>query len=182
MGENMQDLKEITTSSREIFDGKVFKIKVDTVTLPDNSSSFRELVIHNGGVAIVAIEDDYIYMVSQYRKAIEKTVLEIPAGKIEAGEEPLVCGKRELEEELGLVTDDFISLGKMYPTPGYCSEIIHLFLAKNFTKTSQKLDVGEFLHVEKLKISDVLTMIENNEICDGKTIVGVYKALSYLKK
>jgi ADP-ribose pyrophosphatase len=176
------NLEEKTTSSKEIFDGHVFKIKVDNVTLPDGSESFRELVMHNGGVTIVAYENGYVYMIKQYRKAVEKTILEIPAGKIEQNEDPKLAAIRELEEEIGLKADDLIELGKMYPTPGYCSETIYLYLALEFKKTMQKLDEGEFLQVEKYKLTDLKKMIEDNEICDGKTICGIYKTISYLKK
>lgn len=176
------NLEEKTTSSKGIFDGRVFKVKVDNVTLPDGSESFRELVIHNGGVSVVAYEDGYVYMIKQYRKAVEKTILEIPAGKIELNEDPKIAAIRELEEELGLKADDLIDLGKMYPTPGYCSEIIYLYLALEFNKTAQKLDEGEFLEVEKYKLTDLEKMIEENVICDGKTICGIYKTISYLKK
>ncbi|MBE7054131.1 MAG: NUDIX hydrolase [Ruminococcaceae bacterium] len=177
----MKNFEEKTISSKEIFDGKVFKVKVDDVVLPDGSKSFRELVMHNGGVTVVAIEDEYIYMVRQYRKAVEKVVLEIPAGKLEVGENPKTGAIRELEEEVGLLASDLISLGVMYPTPAYCSEIIYLFLATDFKKTKQHLDEGEFLNIEKYKIDDILKMIDNNEICDAKTICGIYKALSFLK-
>lgn len=175
------DLTEKTVSSKEIFDGRVFKIKVDTVMLPDGRTSTREIVSHNGGVAVIAVEDNCVYLVRQFRKAIEKTILEIPAGKIEPGEEPSECGKRELEEEIGLKADSLIPLGKIYPTPGYCSETIYLFLAEKFQKTVQKLDDGEFLNVEKIRINEVLEMIKNGEICDGKTVAGIYKAISFLK-
>ncbi len=175
------NLEEKTTSSKEFFNGYVFKVKVDDVTLPDGSKSFRELVIHNGGVTVVAYENGYVYMVKQYRKAVEKTILEIPAGKIELKEDPKMAAIRELEEEIGLKADDLIELGKVYPTPGYCSETIHLYLALDFEKTAQKLDEGEFLKIEKYKLTDVKKMIEDNIICDGKTICGIYKTISYLE-
>ena len=176
------NLEEKVIKSEKMFDGRVFNVYVNRVVLPDGRESTREIVEHNGGVAIVAFEGEYVYLVRQFRSAVKKEILEIPAGKIEKGEDPYDCGIRELEEELGLKADKITSLGKIYPTPGYCSEIIYIYFADKFVKTKQKLDDGEFLNVEKMKISDALKMIENGDICDGKTVAGIYKAISFLNK
>lgn len=177
------DFTEKTISSKQIFKGRVINFKLDTVMLPDGNTAFRELVEHPGGVAVVAVDDDHnVYFVKQFRKPFEKVLLEIPAGKLEAGEDPLVCGKRELEEEIGFEAGNMLYLGDCYPTVGYTNEIIRLFLATDLKKTHQNLDEDEFLSVTSLHIEDVMNMIMNNEIKDAKTIIGIMKAYTLLKK
>ena len=115
--------EEVTVKSDKIYEGKVINLKVDTVELPDKRYSKREIVEHSGGVGIIAItEEDNIVLVKQYRKAIGKTILEIPAGKLELMEEPKGTAKRELEEETGYISDELKYLTEFYPTPGYCTE------------------------------------------------------------
>ncbi len=170
------DFSEKTLSEKEIFDGKIIRVHLDDIELPDGSKSFREVVEHSGGVCVVALTDeDEILMVRQYRYPFKKVLLELPAGKLERGEEPLCAGIRELEEECGVVADKIVSLGKIYPTVAYCSEIIHIFAATGLNTTHQHLDEGEFLGVEKIKLADALQMVMNGEIRDAKTVVAVMK-------
>ena len=121
------DLSEKTLQSQKIFDGRIIHVHVDTVELPNGHTSTREVVAHQGGVCIAALtEQNELLFVRQYRYPYREVVLELPAGKLEKGETPLENGKRELKEETGAQGKGYVSLGKMYPTPGYCGEIIHL--------------------------------------------------------
>ena len=174
------NLTEKTISSESIYNGKIINLKVDTVELPDGNTALRELVEHPGGVAVVAVDDfENVYLVEQFRKPYDATLIEIPAGKLEKGEDPLACGKRELEEETGLIAENLIFLGECYPTVGYTNEIIRIYLATGLSKTSQNLDDDEFLNVKAYNINDVMDMIMNNLLKDSKTIIGIMKA--YIK-
>ena len=162
---------------KDIFDGYIFNVYLDKVEISDGSIRPREVVEHNGGVCVVAVDDDrYIYMVRQFRYAVRKMMLEIPAGKLEKGEDPLEAAKRELSEETGFTAGEWTSLGHMYPTPGYCSEKLYVYLARNLTAGEMHLDDGEILTAEKLRLSDVADMIMRGEVSDAKTVFGVLKA------
>lgn len=170
------DFFEKTLAKKDIFEGKVFSVHVDDIELPDGSKSFREIVEHSGGVCVAALTDeDELFFVRQFRYPYKKVLLELPAGKLEKGENPLDAGKRELQEECGVTAGEIISMGTVYPTVAYCSEIIYLYAAKNLTATKQNLDEGEFLDVEKIKLSDALNMVMNGEISDSKTAVLILK-------
>lgn len=170
------ELFEKTLGTKEIFKGRVFTVHVDDIELPDGSKSFREVVEHSGGVCVAAITDeDELFFVRQYRYPYGRVLLELPAGKLEKGEDPLEAGKRELQEECGVTADEIISMGTVYPTVAYCSEVIYLYAAKNLKKTQQNLDEGEFLSVEKIKISEAADMVMKGEISDSKTVALVLK-------
>lgn len=169
-------------STKEIFEGKVISVKVDQVLLEDGNQSFREVVMHTGGVCILPIdEDNIVYMVRQFRYPYAKTLLEVPAGKINRGEDPLECGKRELLEEVGATASTYEKLGEFYPTPAYNDEKIYMYLAQDLVFTKQNLDEDEFLEIEKYPLSKLVDMVMNGEICDGKTQVAVLKT-ARLKK
>lgn len=168
------ELFEKTIKSKEIFNGKIFTVKQDVAELPNGRTSTRDLVIHNGGVGIIAITDDgKIPMVRQYRKGIERISLEIPAGKLEKGENPEHCGKRELSEETGYSAGRFDFLLKFSPTPAYCSEIIYIYKAENLTFTGQHLDENETLNVEYYTIDELYDMVLKGDIIDAKTIIAI---------
>lgn len=172
---------EKTLNKKEIFDGKIINVHVDDVELPDGSLAFREVVEHSGGVCVAALTDeDEIFMVRQFRYPFKKELVEVPAGKLEKGEEPLKAGMRELQEECGVTADNVISLGTIYPTVAYCSEIIYMFAATGLKKSEQKLDDGEFLGVEKVKLQTAVEMVMNGEISDAKTVAAVLK-VAYLR-
>lgn len=172
---------EKTISSKTIFEGRVFDVCSQQVLLDDNSKAYRELVIHNGGSGILAIDDDKnIFLVRQYRKGAEREMLEIPAGKLEVGEAPIDCAIRELGEEIGAEAKEVIPLGEFFPTPAYCSEKISIYLATQLTYHSQKLDKGEFLEIVKLKFDEAYNMVISGEIIDGKTIIAILKAKAIL--
>ena len=164
--------------SETVYDGKILKLQVDTVELPDGNKSVRECVRHSGGVAILCVDSDKILLVRQFRYLYGKELYEIPAGKLEEGELPEVAAVRELKEETG-ISAELVPYLKLYPSPRYTDEVIHIYLAKSFQKTGkQNLDDGEFLSVCFKHLTDVLVMIENGEICDGKTIAAIYKYVS----
>lgn len=171
------DYEEKTKSVKNIFDGNIIQVRVETVELPDGKTASRELVAHGGGVGIIAVsEDGDVLMVSQYRIAAREMMLEIPAGKLEKGEDPLECGKRELIEETGYEAEEFTHLGTYYATPGYCEEKLHIYLARGLNFVGQNLDEGEFLNVKKYKLDDLYNMVMNNKIKDAKTAVAILKA------
>lgn len=163
-------------NSELIYEGKVINLKRCTVELENGATALRELVEHRGGVAVLAIDDeDQVLFVRQFRFPLDQVVLELPAGKLEKGEEPGSCGRRELEEETGYTCGSYSSLGQVFPTPGYTSEILHLYLAGDLTPSSQHLDADEFLTVEKIPFEKALDMCLSGEIKDAKTLVPILK-------
>lgn len=167
---------EKTLNVNTIFEGRIINVHVDDVELSDGKRSVREVVEHSGGVCVAPLTDnDELLMVRQFRYPFSRELLEVPAGKLEKGEDPLAAGIRELEEECGVVADKIISLGEIYPTVAYCSEIIRMFAATSLHKTHQHLDEGEFLGVEKIKFSDALKMVMEGEIRDAKTVAAILK-------
>ena len=166
------ELTEKTLSSEKIFDGHILHIRRDTVELPDGSQSFREVVDHPGGVCVLALDDqNQALLVSQYRYPYEKVLREIPAGKLEYGEDPAAAAIRELQEETGAVAGDFRSLGELYPSPGYCGEIIRMYLAFG----EAHLDEDEFLNLERVPFDQLVEQVLSGEIKDAKTIAAVLK-------
>ena len=177
------DYTEKTVSSREIYDGRIIHVKEDTVELPDGKLAGRELVMHHGGVGVIAVDEDKnVLTVTQNRKPYEEMVLEVPAGKLEKGEDPQTAGIRELQEETGYQAKNVEYIGKYYPTPGYCSEIISLYLATDLTFVGQNLDEGEFVEVKKIPLSTLVDMVMNNEIYDAKTAIAILKADKIVNK
>jgi len=177
----IMDKTEKTLASCTVFDGRVIHVKHDRVLCPNGQESMREIVEHRGGVAVLAVtEHNEIFLVRQYRYALGCEMLEIPAGKLEKGEEPSSAIRRELEEEVGAVAATWQDLGYIIPTCGYCSEKIHLYLAKDLTYTHTHPDEDEFLDIIKLPLSDVWTMCRNGQINDAKTICALSRAEAWL--
>lgn len=177
------NFEEKTLSEKLIFDGRIITVHLDDIELPDGSRATREVVEHSGGVCVAAMtEEKELYFVRQYRYPYKKVLLELPAGKLERGEDPMKAGVRELEEECGVVADTVISMGTVYPTVAYCSEIIYLFAAKGLRSTNQNLDEGEFLDVEKIPLADAVKMVMNGEISDSKTVALVLKTDNLVKE
>lgn len=171
------NLKEKQLEKEYIYTGKVINLRKDKALLPDGTTAIREVVEHNGGVCVAAIDsDDNVLLVRQYRYPYEEEILEIPAGKRNSkDEDPLVCGKRELKEETGSAASEYKFLGKLYPTPGYCGEVIWLYAAKGLTFGQSNPDDDEFLSVEKMKLDTLVEKILSGEICDAKTQAAVLK-------
>ena len=171
------DLTERTVESKTLFDGIIVTLKVDQAQLPDGKVATREVVEHPGGVAILALDDrNNVLTVTQYRYVIGKTLLEIPAGKLEPGEDPVAGALRELKEETGAVPDTFLPMGVTLPSPGCLSERLYLFLAKGLHMESQQLDEDEFLNVERIPFNEMVHRVMDGEIEDSKTIAAVLKA------
>ncbi len=170
------DMTEKKIDRKVIYEGKIINVYNDTVILPDGKKTHRELVEHHGGVCVAALtEKNNLLFVRQFRYPYGRVLLELPAGKLEKGEDPLCAGVRELEEECGVVAEKVIPMGTVYPTVAYCTEIIHLYLAKGLTKTHQHLDEGEFLSVEEIPLADAVKLVMNGEISDSKTVALVLK-------
>lgn len=170
------ELNEKTLKENVVFSGRIITVNCDEIVLPDGKTSKREVVYHHGGVCVVPLtKDGELLFVKQFRYPYREVVLELPAGKLEKNEDPYEAGLRELSEEVGFTTDKMLSLGKFYPTPGYCSEIIHLYLAENLICTGQHLDDGEFLTVEKIPLKKAVEMVMSGEILDGKTQTAILK-------
>ncbi len=173
------DLTERTLSSQQIYSGKIVKLRVDTVELPDGHVGQREVVDHSGAVAIVALQDDNeIILVRQYRKPAEKILLEIPAGTLEENEEPLACAKRELEEETGLKAEHWQEILGYYSAPGFTSEFLHIYLATGLTAGENKLDHDEFVETVTMSLDEAYQSIFTGQIADGKSIIGIQYAYS----
>jgi ADP-ribose pyrophosphatase len=168
--------KEKTIKSEKIFSGKIISLQVDDVELPNGKHSKRELIKHPGAVAVIAITDEgKMVMVEQYRKALERDVVEIPAGKLEKGEEPSLCAKRELEEETGYVCNSLDWLISFYTSPGFADEIVHLYVARGLEKKEDAAppDEDEFVTLVELTLEEALEYIEERKIYDAKTAYAV---------
>ena len=176
-------LTEKTLTSESIFQGKVIHVKHDKVELENGETAMREIVEHPGGVCVAALTDkEELLFVRQFRYPYREVTLELPAGKLEKGQNPLENGKRELLEETGAIGREYITLGKVYPSPGYCGEIIHLYYCKIDRFEHQQLDEDEFLNVEKIPLQKAVELVMNNEIPDAKTQIAVLKTAALLQK
>ncbi len=173
--------KEETLNSKQIFNGKIIEVCHDEVLLENGNTSFREVVYHPGGVCVLPLCDNGdVILVRQFRYPYKKEILELPAGKLNKGEDPFDSGVRELKEETGAVASKYTFLGELYPTPGYCGEIISMYLAENLKFEKQNLDDDEFLDIVKIPLNELVNMVLNNEILDAKTQTAVLK--TYLLK
>lgn len=176
------DFTEKPLKQDYLYRGKIVNLRVDNAELPDGTTALREVIEHPGGVCVAALtEKEELLFVEQFRYPYMETVLELPAGKLEHGEDPFEAGKRELLEETGAAAKNYRDLGKLYPTPGYCGEIIHMYLAENLTFSEQHLDEDEFLEVRRIPLEEAFQMVMRNEIRDSKTQVGILKTYQLVK-
>lgn len=179
----MKHLYETTIDSTVLYDGKILRVEKDNVQLEDGTKTIREVVRHPGGVCVLALTDqNEVLLVRQFRYPHLAVTVEIPAGKLEYGENPEECGRRELLEECGCTADTFDYLGKLYPTPAYDSEVIRVYLAKGLHYNAQKLDAGEFLDVERMPFEEVLRHVMEDEYPDAKTQFAVLKYFALTQK
>jgi ADP-ribose pyrophosphatase len=169
-------LEKCKASSR-IFDGHVLNLRLDQVILEDGTKSTREVVEHPGAVAIVPIlNNDHILLVRQYRYAIGRDLLEIPAGTLKIAEDPQTAAIRELEEETGYKSERMKKIIEIYMAPGYTTEKIYVYLATNLQKSKTRLDEDERIEVDPVPFADALRKVRSGEICDAKTVCGLYRA------
>ena len=167
---------ETRISGETKFEGRVFTVTRDEVGLENGSTSFREIVHHNGGACILPLFDNGdICLVRQFRYAFGQELWELPAGKLEKGEDPFEAARRELTEDCGLTADNYIDLGPMYPTVGYCSEIIYIWAATGLHEAEMNLDEDEFLTPTRMPLQEAHRMVMTGEIKDGKTVIGILK-------
>ena len=167
---------EAMLESKEIFNGRVIRVTLDKVQLEDGTTSTREVVHHHGGACVLPVDaDGNVTIVRQFRYALGEELWELPAGKLEAGEDPFEAAKRELSEECGLTADTYTELGVVYPTVGYDSEKIYLWAAEGLHTVGQHLDAGEFLDVVKMPFAQALGLVMDGTIRDSKTQVALLK-------
>lgn len=172
----MNSLEEKTVKTEQIYNGKVISLQVEEVELPNGKRSKREIIKHPGAVAILALTDDNkLVMVEQYRKALERTIIEIPAGKLEQGEKPEVCAIRELEEETGYECARIDWLISFYTSPGFADELVHLYIATGLRQKEHPAttDEDEFVNVIEVTIEEALELIKDQKIFDAKTAYAV---------
>ncbi len=174
--------EEKVQSSRLVYDGRAVKLRVDTVQMPSGRQTTREIVEHSDCVAIVAIDDnDNVLLVNQFRKAVEKELLEIPAGGIVSGEDPVATVRRELSEETGYLPRKVERLGGFYSTPGYCTEYLYLYLATDLIPNQLHAEDTENIRLIRVPISQIPSLIASGSICDAKSIAGLLTFLEYKK-
>lgn len=168
---------EKTIKTDRIYEGKMINLRVDTVMLPEEKQSKREIVEHPGAVAIIPItKNNKIVMIKQFRKPVEDYLLEVPAGKIDENEEPLSSAIRELKEETGYVARDMKFLLKFYTSPGFSNETIHLYIAKDLSLEEADPDEDEYIEMKEYDVDELIEKIHNGEIQDGKTIIAIMAA------
>lgn len=177
------NLTEKQISSEYIFKGKIINLRVDDALLPNGATATREVIEHNGGVCVLPLtKEEEVLMVEQFRYPYQKEVLEIPAGKKDPKEEPLECGKRELKEETGATALKYQFLGELYPSPGYCGEIIYMYLATELSYGKTNPDEDEFLNIKKVPLEKAIEMVMSGEIKDSKTQAAILKVARILNK
>jgi ADP-ribose pyrophosphatase len=171
------DLREETIDSREIYSGKILKLRVDRVRLPNGKESTREIVVHRGAITAVPLLDDgRIVMVRQFRQAAGETLLELPAGTLEPGEDHTECARRELQEEINYTPNHLTLLFASYLAPGYSSELLYTYLAEDLVKAEGQSDADEFLEIVTIPLDEAVEMVSQKQIKDAKSICGILMA------
>jgi ADP-ribose pyrophosphatase len=165
-----------------VFDGRVVHLTVDQVELPNGNTTELEVISHPGAAAMVPLSDNgEVFLVRQYRYAIGSWLLEVPAGKLDPGEEPELCASRELEEEIGYRAGELIPLGWIWTTPGFTDEKIWLYLARGLEPSKQSLETDEVLTVESMPLAEAVEKVHAGDICDGKSVCALLRAENYLR-
>ena len=174
--------EEETLSSQVIYDGRAIRLRVDTVRMPDGRETTREIVEHSDCVAIIAVDgEDNVLLVEQFRKPVEKKLLEIPAGGIEPGEDPADCVRRELREEAGFLPRKVERLGGFYATPGYCAEYLYLYLATDLVPSPLQAEDSDSIRLVRVPLGQIPALISSGSICDAKSIAGLLAFLEQQK-
>lgn len=174
--------EEETLSSRTVYGGRAVKLRIDTVRMPSGRETTREIVEHSDCVAIIAVDDkDNILLVNQFRKSVEKELLEIPAGGIDPAETPEDCVRRELREETGFLPRKVERLGGFYSSPGYCTEYLHLYLATDLVSSPLQAEDSESIRLVRMPLAQIPGLIASGSICDAKSIAGLLIFLEYKK-
>ncbi|MBO4878127.1 MAG: NUDIX hydrolase [Ruminococcus sp.] len=174
-------LEEKQLSSELIYEGPIFTITHDTVELENGNTAVRDVLHHNGGVCVIPVTDaNEIFLVKQLRYPFQLVTVEVPAGKLEKGEDHAECGRRELLEETGCTCSEYIYLGKMLPTPAYNTEITYMYLARGLSFEKQSLDEDEFLDVERMPLAEAVEKVMDGTFTDGKTQIAILKAARIL--
>ncbi len=172
-------MSEEIVKSEYLYRGKVLNVRLDQVRVTADGKQLvvmREIVEHRGAVAIVAIDSqDRVLLVRQYRSAAQRELLEIPAGTLEVGEDPALCAVRELKEETGYSAAEWTEIGKLLPSPGFCTEQMYLYLAQNLTASTASPEEDESIQVEIIPFTDAIAKIERGEIIDAKSIVALMR-------
>lgn len=167
-------LYEKTLTKKTIYEGRIIDLVVEEVELPNGNKGKRELIKHPGAVCVLAITDEKkIVLIRQFRKALERVIVEIPAGKLEKNEDPSVCAIRELEEETGYTTDEMKHVISFYTSPGFANELVHFYYTDKLKKGKTQLDEDEFLEVIEVTLEEALQMVEKEEIYDAKTAYAI---------
>ncbi|GAB2696975.1 NUDIX domain-containing protein [Paenibacillus thermoaerophilus] len=166
--------EEKTVRTEQIFQGRIISLQVDEVELPNGSIATREIVRHPGAVAVLPIKGDRMIVVEQYRKPLGKSLVEIPAGKLDGGEDPLEAAKRELMEETGYTCPTIRHVASFYTSPGFADELIHLYVADELVPGQANPDEDEFLEVTEVTLDEAKALIREGRIEDAKTIMAVY--------
>jgi ADP-ribose pyrophosphatase len=172
--EKLDNWQEKTLHTEPIFQGKIITLQVDTIELPEGKTATREIVRHPGAAAVLALHEDRMLVVEQYRKPMEKFQIEIPAGKLDPGEDPIVCAGRELEEETGFRAATLKPISAFYTSPGFADEKLYLYLAEGLERGAMNPDEDEYLRVDAITLEEALAYIEVGRISDAKTILAVY--------
>lgn len=176
----MSGTHETITHTERVFDGRLVKLDVHTVTLPDGSTHQREVVDHPGAVAMVALDAGDVLLVRQYRPGTRGPIVELPAGTLEPGEAPELAAVRELQEEIGYRPGKLVSMGGVYVAPAYTSEYIYLYLATDLTPSHLDGDDDEFIEVVRLPLVDALRQVESGTLNDAKTITALLRVARHL--
>jgi ADP-ribose pyrophosphatase len=175
-------LAEETLSSRVVFEGRALKLRVDKVKLPGGRRTTREIVEHENCVAIVALDDaDNILLVRQFRKPVEKELVEIPAGGIDPGESPEDAVRREMREETGFLPRKLTKLGGFYSSPGFCTEYLHLYLVSDLVASPLQAEDSQSISLVRVPLSEIPGLIASGAICDAKSIAGLLAFTAYQK-
>jgi len=170
------NLNETTVARNVVYRGRIVTLRCDDALLPNGKPCLREVVDHPGGVCVVAVtNENELLLVRQFRYPYGEVLLELPAGKLEHGEDPLLAGQRELLEETGAVARSYEDLGIFYPTPGYCGEKIYMYLARELRFEAPRPDEDEFLQCVRVPLEEAVRMVMDGELRDGKTQAGVLK-------